>query len=313
MKKWKTPKVKNLLLNDIELKIFSLFLAVIIWYFIIGQEVKETILYVPIEYKNLPSSLQMMGEARNVLEVTIKGPAAFLKRLTPQDIRITLDLSDAQKGSRTYYQKDFIIDVPFGVSVTKIYPQAIKIDFGTIVRKGVRIKLNVVGECPYGYRLKSYKIEPNEVLVEGVEETVNKLKYISTDTVDISNLTANKDLVVSLSGEIEGISILQPTSVKVHLNVEEIITEKIIKKLKLEIGDKRKVITYSASNVDIVLQGPVRLLENINLELFRPYLETAGLATGVYTLPVKINYPDDFKSYIKIISIEPDKITVRIK
>ncbi len=313
MLKVKILKARKLLLNNIELKLFSLFLSVIIWYFVIGQEVKESVFYIPIEYVNLPSSLEIVGEFRNVFEVSVKGPSTFLKRLTPQDIKITIDLSNAQKGSKTFYQKDFNIDTPFGVTITKIYPPAVKLEFDRLIKKEVPVKLNLKGNCGYGYELKSYSIEPKLILIEGIQEIVEKLEYIETDPVDINGLTKDKDIIISLSGEILGLRLLQSTSVKVHLNVGEIILKKILKGIKLEANDKKRVITYSQNKVDIEIMGPMKLIDNINQEEFYAYIDIKNYKSGVYTLPIEIKYPEELKEHIKITNIDPNEITLNIK
>lgn len=313
MERFKNLKLKKLLLNNIELKIFSLFLSVIIWYFVIGQDVSESILYIPIEYRDLPSSLVMIGEYYNVFEITIKGPSAFVKRITPQDIKVVLDLSQAEEGVKSYYQKDLLIDVPFGVTVTKVYPPAIKIEFGKLVRKEVPVSLNLVGNCRYGLKIASYVIEPKTVLVEGIQNAVDKLKYIKTDPINISDLAEDKDLTVSLSSEIYGVHLVSYTSVKVHLDVEEIEIEKILRKVKIEVENKERVITYIPNKVDITIKGPMRLMDNLNFDAFHPYLDISGYSKGIYSVPVKINYPDELKNYIKIVSIMPSEVKLRIK
>lgn len=313
MERFKNLKLKKLLLNNVELKIFSLFLSVIIWYFVLGQEVSEIILYVPIEYRGLQSSLVMVGEYNNIFEITIKGPSAFVRRLTPQDIKIILDLSQAEEGVKTYYQKDLLIDVPFGVTVTKVYPAAIKIEFARLVRKEVPVRLNIVGSCRYGFKIASYNIEPKMVLVEGARNEVDKLKYIETNPIDVNDLAEDKDLEALLSGEIYGVYLISSQTVRVFLDVEEIMIEKVLKKVKIEINDKERVVTYAPSKVDITVEGPILLMDNLNFDAFNPYLDISGYSKGIYSVPVKVNYPDGLKNYIKIVSIMPSEVKLRIK
>ncbi len=307
------PKIKHLLLNNIELKIFSIILSILVWYAIIGQETSEAMMFVPIEYQNLPDYLEIVNNPRKIIELTLKGPSAFLKKLSPQDLKVSLDLSHAQPGDKTFFSSELNIDVPLGISVSKINPSFIKITFDITARKEIPIKPTFSGKLEYGYKLTSVSLEPNHILVEGAQKILNKLTYIHTDPINLEGLKENAIFNVSISGDMPNVRLLESPEITVHLKIEEIYAEKIIKRLAIELNNK-KIKYYSPHYVSLSLKAPIRIIENLDLNAIRAIIETEGLRPGKHQVPIKILIPENLKDSLQIVSIEPASAEVyRIK
>lgn len=307
------PKIKHLLLNNIELKIFSIILSILVWYAIIGQETSEAMMFVPIEYQNLPDYLEIVNNPRKIIELTLKGPSAFLKKLSPQDLKVSLDLSHAQPGDKTFFSSELNIDVPLGISVSKINPSFIKITFDITARKEIPIKPTFSGKLEYGYKLTSVSLEPNHILVEGAQKILNKLTYIHTDPINLEGLKENAIFNVSISGDMPNVRLLESPEITVHLKIEEIYAEKIIKRLAVELNNKN-IKYYSPHYVSLSLKAPIRIIENLDLNAIRAIIETEGLHPGKHQIPIKILIPENLKDSLQIVSIEPASAEVyRIK
>jgi len=305
------PKIKHLLLNNIELKIFSIILSILVWYVIIGQETSEAVMFVPIEYQNLPDYLEIVNNPRKIIELTLKGPSAFLKKLSPQDLKVSLDLSQAHPGDKTFFSNELNIDVPLGITVSKISPTFIKIAFDITARKKIPIKPTFSGKLEYGYKLASFSLEPNHILVEGAQKVLNKLVYINTDPISLEGLKGDAIFNVSISGDLPNVRLLESPEITVHLKIEEIYVEKVISRLAIEV-DNKKIKSYSPHYVSLSLKAPIRIIENLDLNSIRAIIEAQGLPPGEHQVPIKILVPENLKNSLKIVSINPPAIRIYI-
>ncbi len=63
---------RNFITENLWLKLASIFLAVILWFFVMSSGRSVIIKEVPVQYINMPQSLEMVDMARNV-SVVIEG------------------------------------------------------------------------------------------------------------------------------------------------------------------------------------------------------------------------------------------------
>jgi YbbR-like protein len=307
------PKIKQLLLNNIELKIFSVILAVLIWYIILGQEITETMFFVPIEFQNVPKSLEIIGEYRKAVEITLKGPSAFLTRMSPHDVKVLLDLTTAVSGEKSFYANDLNIDVPLGLTITKINPPSMKMVFDIIARKEVPIQPVLQGKVAYGYQLTTVGVKPRSILVEGGKKIISALQHVNTDPINVEGIKQDQTVSVSISSESSDIRLIDASNVSISLQVKEIYIDKVLEKVSVTVADKSKVRSYSPSTIDVILKLPLRLEHSINVSSLYGRLDVENLAKGKHVIPITILIPPEYKDYTKITSINPTTAIVNIK
>jgi hypothetical protein len=85
------------------LKLVSLLLGFSLWYAVAREQEAEFSLSIPIELRDLPEGLEVIEESVQQVEVRLRGPAEILRRLTPQDVNIGVELKDAEPGERLAY------------------------------------------------------------------------------------------------------------------------------------------------------------------------------------------------------------------
>lgn len=123
--------VRNLVVKDFWLKLFSLALATLIWFTIdfstkkevspwaelIGRTADETVITVPVI---VPPNYHNVSVTPDQVQVTLRGDPKLLERLklTPEDIRAQVDLSGVQSANGMKRPVEIIL--PQGVSYTHI-------------------------------------------------------------------------------------------------------------------------------------------------------------------------------------------------
>jgi YbbR domain-containing protein len=192
--------LKNLLLRNRQLKLVSLSLALLLWIALNGEPKSEVSFKVPLEFRNSPKTVEILGDTLNWVDVRVSGRSSILKRMEASNLTASIDLSDWSWGERTYSLGEANLTVPFGVTVIKITPNIIRLRFERTERKTVEIRPRVIGSPAEGYRIIGVSCDPDHADLEGPASHLAAVETISTDSLDItgksSRVTARLHLYV---------------------------------------------------------------------------------------------------------------------
>jgi YbbR domain-containing protein len=135
--------IKDLLFKDLWLKLFSLALAVLVWFIVNSMAAqKETSSAnprqrIPTEqrtFSNLPVViLSAADDTRSFrvspkeVEVTVEGEAKVLKSLFNKDIRVLVDLTGIEAAHDL--RKRIEVSAPAGVTRVRVYPEEVQVVF----------------------------------------------------------------------------------------------------------------------------------------------------------------------------------------
>ena len=111
--------------ENLALKLLSLSFAVILWFFVMGEQRHEVSHVVPVEYRNLPKGLVIANEVPTAVAVTLSGPRAQLAHLGPEELMLPLDLSGLKPGEVSFKSLAENLRAPTGLVVTRISPATI--------------------------------------------------------------------------------------------------------------------------------------------------------------------------------------------
>src|SRR4029078_1715174 len=90
--------------------------------------VAERNLRVPLEFRNLPSQLEITGETISTVDVRLRGSSAILGRLHAGEVVAVLDLSGGRPGPRLFHLRNDQVRTPFGVEVAQVIPSTISLE-----------------------------------------------------------------------------------------------------------------------------------------------------------------------------------------
>lgn len=74
-------RLKSFFLNNTGLKHLSFFFALILWFYVNAKGIVETNYVIPLETRNLPSSLVIVGETVDYVEVRVVDAKAVIARV----------------------------------------------------------------------------------------------------------------------------------------------------------------------------------------------------------------------------------------
>ena len=143
-------------------------------------------LTVPLELRNVPQNMAVVGDVVGSLEMRIQGQERLLRDITiGKKVFGLLDLSSAKSGQNTFRLSPDDISRPTGVSVTHISPYEIIVRLEPLVRKRVILVPSTQGSPASGYVFTGAKAIPEMITVEGPEGVVQMLGTMRTFPVDM--------------------------------------------------------------------------------------------------------------------------------
>jgi len=109
------------------LKLIALALSFLIWASYTSEPYEEIGLSVPIEFQNIPGGLEISGDVPIQTIVRVRGRSTLLRRLSPADVDVSVDLRDAHPGETLFHFASSEVSVPYGVMVARITPAEVRV------------------------------------------------------------------------------------------------------------------------------------------------------------------------------------------
>lgn len=108
------------------LKVISLILAIILWFFVVSRGHSVVVVDVPVGFKNIPQELEIIDSTKTV-SINVEGQERLLKNLKQDSISVIIDLKNAKSGEIYLPVLKDNVNLPKRLVVTNISPQRIKL------------------------------------------------------------------------------------------------------------------------------------------------------------------------------------------
>src|SRR3954454_15987862 len=128
-------------------------LATLLWLTVAGDDLVERSMRVPLEFRNIPPALEIVGDPPTAVDVRLRGSSALLSRIEPREIVAVLDLGSARPGSRMFHLRNEEVRVPYGVEVAQVVPGTIALEMEKSARRTVPIVPALDGQPAPGFVL----------------------------------------------------------------------------------------------------------------------------------------------------------------
>ncbi|MFD1850088.1 YbbR-like domain-containing protein [Oceanobacillus bengalensis] len=176
--------------------------------------------------------------------------------------------------------------------------------------KTVSLNIPTTGELPEGYSLTSLSANVEEVEAFAVSNVLEGIEMISTEEINLSEITETGTLEVDLSLP-EGVNVPDVETIEVMIELEQTLT---FEGLPIEVdgiqdGQAVTFLEPEDEGMDITAVGNEIEIRELTNEDFRISINVEGLDPGEYMLPVEIEGPDLEEA---VITPEYDEIRVQI-
>lgn len=276
----------------------------------------------PLMTRELPVELIVNGEPPlgyqkedpviNPEVIQVSGPESAVEKVA--QAKVTLDIAGASQSVTVRSGVEILDESGAPVSGVTIRPQLVTVTQPISLLRGFRnvaVKVVTTGQVANGYRLTNIIVTPPTVTVSSDDPLlVNELPgFIETNPINIEGLIDDIEVNASLVLP-EGIILIREPGVLVQIGVAA-IESSLTMPLPIELiglsPDLSAIV--SPSVVDVIVSGPIRVLEELTPASFRAVIDVTNLEPGTYQVsPVIDLIPDR----VQIDSILPETVEVVI-
>ena len=294
------------------LKVLAIMLASVLWFTVAGEHVVERSLRVPLAVRNLPPSLEIVGDLPESVDVRVRGSAAQLSRLETGDIVAMLDLATARTGSRLFHLRADEVGVPYGIDVAQVNPPTILLSIEESIRRIVPIVPTTDGDPAPGFIVGRISAEPSTVLVVGPESRVREVGSATTEPVEIDGTSARVRDVVTVGVADSAVRLVeQPLSATVVIEIlpapiERLVAGVPVRERNLAPGLGHRIVPPVVS---VGVRGQREVLGRIRPDTIDAFVDLAGLGPGTYNLRVQVDPSEE----VGVGDVTPAVVVVTIK
>jgi YbbR domain-containing protein len=269
---------------------------------------------VTVVLSGLPATGYLVGEtAADPQQVALSGPESIVSQV--QQVQAVLELDgDRQNISASVLLQAVDADGNPVRGVT-IYPDTAQIEVPLLQQGGYRdlaVKVVTVGGLASGYRLKTVNVSPLVVTVySGDTALVNSLPgYVETIPLNLSGASENIQVELALNLP-SNVTVVGEQTVLVQIEIVPMESSLTIAYRPILIVGLPSNLRASLSpqTVDVILSGPLSVLNSLTPSNVNVQLDLTGLTAGTYQLTPVVTVS---KQGIAVESILPGTVEVII-
>jgi len=307
-------ELKNWFLKNIDIKLFSLFLAIILWLYIASGEnpTVENFIDISLSQTNLGEDL-VIKEFPISVSVGIRGPKNIINNISSHQINGIVNFSEISKEG--LYKLKVEVAPPKKTQITRIIPSEIKVEVEKVLTKEVEVEYSLIGVPKKGYSLADEpQFNPYKVKIIGAQSVLENVKQIIC-AIDISGIKEDlkrkiKVKSVNANGnEVKEVKI-EPDIVEVSISLTRGYPEKQLKV-------KPKIIGKPAPGYYIseILSYPdeTKIFGNYSKISNIEFLETIPIDVGGITKTLSVKVSPALKEGLNIVEGEVELIEVTIQ
>lgn len=292
----------------------ALLISVALWMLVINDENPERVdtssFSIPVEVTKVPPGLVLMNTPEPV-RFRIQAPADRWTGLSASSFRATVDLSRLSAGIHAVPVEAEASDSR--VNVLEVIPSTVSVRLEEVQERTIPVKVNLVGNVPFGYIYGTPKVTPQAVTVSGPSSLVQAVETVTVD-VRLEGVTVQIDTAfhpnpVDSSGNTVRNIQLNPQTVTVQLPIQQQVSYKqvgIRPDITGSVANGYWIQSVTSVPDSVTVVGDPKTLAGIN------YLDTAPLSvdggTGSVSQDVKVVTP----AGVSLVQQQSVKLTVTI-
>jgi YbbR domain-containing protein len=294
------------------LKLISLTLAIMLWYFVVGEDQVDINIQVPIEILNLPANLIISNQYKKSIEVSVRGPRSMIQELRNRNITRPVDLASARPGTIVIKNDEKSIPLPKGIAVQRLQPTNITLLLDELLQKRFPISPITEGEPAPGYVLQNVYTDPDHLIISGPKSILEKYTGLKTYVINLDNLDHSTSLQVHLNLDQDLADLIGEAVVTAGIEVSEKMIERTIDNIPVNVRDSNGPVTIEPDTISVTARIPENLIKTSPepAMLFRASVSSIDVKTP-RKVPITVNGVNvPGHETITILSVAPVEIMV---
>lgn len=222
------------------------------------------------------------------VSVIVSGAQSRVQEVTRA--RVSVDLNRIRENFDQFIKVEALDERGQPVSGVTVSPESVHVVLPVTQQGGYRdvaVKVTTLGRVASGYRLTDISVSPPVVTIYSEDPAlVNSLPgVLETQPLDLQN--AQDDITTRLKLSLPaGISVIGEQTVLVQAGVSPIESSVTLSGQRIEIIglDSDLNVQISPTSVDIILSGPLPILDTLTRQSVRVTVDLTGLGEGTYQL-----------------------------
>jgi len=287
-----------MLKDNLGLRIFALFLAIILWLQSILVSEQRSVVDLPLSLRSLPAGITLENIPESI-SFNVRGKGLEIIRMLMAKPMVFIDASMVTANTDQIPLQDYIINIPENVNVSFLGPsdtEQLNIQADVFHQKDVPIRLDFAN--PYIHSRFSdlnYRMNPETITVFGPRSRLQSISMIHTEVIDQEILGAGR-AELKLVIPAEDISLSQE---RITLSISGVQEEtKVFTDIALPQG-------YVPSRVAVRLQASAPVLANLRAQDISATVMDTADDSGLY--PILIIVPEN----VQVIAVTPDRVRIR--
>lgn len=294
--------------HHLGLKVVSIALAALLWVAVAGEQTVERSLRIPLEFTNLPSQLEVVGDSPAVVDVRVRGSSGALNRIAAGELVAVLDLRSARAGQRLFHLDGDDVRTPFGVDVVQVNPSTVSMMFEPSASKMVPVVPSVEGEPADGFVVGTVTAEPSTVEVLGPVSVLSKLTQAITEPVTVTDASAPVAETVNIGVADPAVRLRQPQSARVAVTIAPAPVEWSVSDIAVKPRNVHGRVQVTPTRITAWVRGPREAMTS-DSTMFDASVEVEGLQAGEHQVPVTVVAP----ARVGVVRLEPAEVKVRVR
>ena len=294
--------------KDWVLKLLSLGFALLIWFFVVGEQKGELNISIPLELVNIPEGMVIANDIPPNIDVRVYGPRSMIRAMATKGILRVIDLQDATPGKITVHISPDSLSLPGAIRALRIQPSIVEIVLEPLVLSDFPIKPVLKGKVAKYHKVLNTYVYPSRVVLSGPESVIKAMNDVRTFPVDLDG--ASHDITKEIGLDLHGLHVSpeEKETYKVTVNIVPTQSTRRITHIPVQIETSKPNVLWWPRIVSVTLRGPILDLREIKVTDIYVGISLKGLEPGIHSVEPGCIVPEGFT----LMEITPQNIKVNI-
>ena len=294
--------------KDWVIKSLSLGFALLLWFFVVGQEKAEVNVSIPLEPINIPAGLVIANDVPSNIDVKVYGPRSTIRAMAAKGVLRVIDLKDATPGKITVHISPDSLSLPGAVRALSIQPSNVEIVLEPLVLSDFPVRPVLKGTVAKYHKVLNTEVYPPRVVISGPESVIKAMKDVRTFPVDLDGAMDNITGEVGLDLQGLHVSPEEKGTYKVAVYIVPAQGTRRITHIPVQIETTKSDVLWWPKIVSVTLRGPILDLREIKVTDIYVGISVNGLEPGIHSVKPECIVPGGFT----LMEITPQNVKVNI-
>lgn len=295
--------------GDFLLRLISLGLAIVLWYFVGGEDIVNKNVMVPVEVINLPRDLVISNQFKKEIEVSVSGPRSLVLDMGKGDVTRQIDLAQATPGTMVLENTNDVIAVPRGVEVLGIQPKNVILSLDKMIQKQFVINPVTRGNLAPDYILKNIRMEPHSISITGPQTVLSQYEVLRTKPIELQGLRESTEIQVPLELDPVIVDLIGATTITAGLEISVETVQKTILGLVVRVEKDGVLQRVTPATVTVTAAFPKTLIrDGVDLQTLFEVSAEGEKENG--QMQVKVVAAQKTADPVQILKIDPMTVTL---